>query len=384
MQQTTTPDPIYLDNGATTRPDPAIMRALLDRQATLFANPTSSHRLGRAAAAALTEARGRLAGLIGGDPAGLVFTGGGTEAIGLGMLGLPTGLTGRVAISAAEHACAVEAARRLVECHGWGLDVIPVDGDGRVQPAALAEAIGPETRVVAIMLGQNEVGGINPIAALAPIVRARAPRARLVVDGVQALGKIPIDVAALDIDCLAMAAHKLHGPRGIGALWSRAPLEPLLRGGGQEGGRRGGTQSAPLALAFAEAAERALAERGHLAAMRDRLWGGIRAAVPGARLTGPPCGPGRLPHNLHLCVPGLPGEPLLNLLDVAGVYASAGSACRRGRFSPTLAAMGHTADEGAWIRLTTGRFTTPAEVDAAVERFADAVRRLRRLCGPAR
>ncbi len=380
------PDPpptIDLDNGATTRPDPAIMAALLDRQATLYANPSARHARGRAAAEALETARGRLAGLIGGAPAGLIFTGGGTEALGLALLGAPGG-SGRVAISAVEHASVREAAGALVERRGWALDVIPVDAAGRVQPEALTAHIGPETRAVAIMLGQNEVGGVNDIARLAPVVRRAAPRARLVVDAVQALGKIPIDVAALDVDCLAMTAHKLHGPRGIGALWSRAPLEPLLRGGGQEGGRRGGTQSAPLALAFAEAAERALAERGHLAAMRDRLWGGIRAAVPGARLTGPPCGPGRLPHNLHLCVPGLPGEPLLNLLDVAGVYASAGSACRRGRFSPTLAAMGHTADEGAWIRLTTGRFTTPAEVDAAVERFADAVRRLRRLCGPAR
>lgn len=372
--------PIYLDNGATTRPDPAIMRALLDRQATLFANPASRHRAGRAAAEALARARARLTAVIGGDAKHLVFTGGGTEALGLAILGTPGG-AGRIAISAVEHSSVLCAARRLVKRRGWRLDTIPVDADGRVTPDALAAHIGPETRVVALMLAQNEVGGINPIAKLAPVVRQRSPRARLVVDGVQALGKLPVDVAALDVDCLAMTAHKLHGPRGIGALWSRAPIEPLLEGGGQEGGRRGGTQSAPLALAFAEAAEQALASRHHLAEMRDRLWAALRAAVPEATLTGVPCGPERLPHNLHLCVPGLPSEPLLNRLDALGVCASAGSACGKGRFSRTLAAMGRSADDGAWIRLTTGRFTTADEVDRAAERFADAVAHLRGLCG---
>ncbi len=371
---------IYLDNGATTRPDPEVMAALVDRQANLFANPASRHRLGRAAAAAHETARARLAALIGGDAKHLIFTGGGTEALGLALLGTPGG-PGHIALSAVEHSSVAKAARRLVQTRGWTTDGVPVDRVGRVTPEALAARIGPETRIVAVMLAQNEVGTVNDIAPLAAVVRRRAPRARLVVDAVQALGKIPIDVAALDVDCLAVTAHKLHGPRGIGALWSRAPIEPVLEGGGQEGGRRGGTQSAPLALAFADAAERALAQREHLATTRDRLWRAIRGALPDVRLTGLPCGPARLPHNLHLCVPGLRSEPLLNQLDALGVCASAGSACRRGAFSSTLAALGHRAEDGAWIRLTTGRFTTLAEVDAAAERFVDAVGRLRRLMG---
>lgn len=376
------PHRIYLDNGATTRPDPEIMAALVERHATLFANPSSLHGPGRAAAAALEEARARLAACVGGDARHLTFTGGGTEALGLAILGTPGG-PGHIVVSAVEHLAIVRAAERMVEHRGFSLDTLPVGPDARVEPDALAARLDRDTRVVALMLGQNEVGAINDIARLAKIVRERAPRARLVVDGVQAVGKIEVDVDALDIDCLAFTSHKLHGPRGIGALYSRVAIEPVFRGGGHEGGRRGGTQSAPLALAFAEAVERALDHRGHLAATRDRLWRGISKAVPAARLVGPEPGPWRLPHNLAVCVPGLPSEPLLNLLDVRGVCVSAGSACSRGGFSRVLAALGHDEADGAFIRLTTGRFTTEADIDEGITRFADAVAELRALCGVA-
>lgn len=372
-------DLIYLDHGATTPPDPAILRAMVDREASHFGNPNSQHPVGRAAAAMLAEARARLASLIGAAPDDVIFTGGGTEAAGLAILGSAGTAPGRVAISAVEHASVARAADRLAAREGWAVDVIPVDGIGRVTPDALSDAIGPETRIVAILLAHNEVGTINDLPALAPIVRRRAPKARLVVDAVQALGKIPVHVAALGADCVAFASHKLHGPKGIGALWSRVPLAPVFEGGRQEAGVRGGTHSGPLAMAFAEAAEAQHADRERIRALRDRLWAGLRARLPEATLTGAPIGPGRLPNNLHLCVPGLPGGPLLNALAERGLCASSGSACGKGRFSGSLEAMGRRAEDGAYIRLTPGRFTTEAEVDAAIERFADAVAALRAL-----
>lgn len=372
---------IYLDHGATTPLDPAIGRGMLEREATWFGNPASLHPVGRAAGRALDEARARLAEAIGGAARELVFTAGATEALGMAVLGAAGERPGRVAISAVEHAAVRTAAQRLVDERGWALDVIPVDSEGRVQPEGLAEVVGPETRIVAVMLANNEVGAINDVAALAKQMRARAPRARLVVDAVQAVGKLPVDVRALDADCVALTGHKLHGPKGVGALWSRVALRPLLVGGGQEDGRRGGTQSAPLAWALAEAVARQRAEAGHLVAMRDRLWARVEARVAGVHLTGPAPGRWRLGNNLHVCVPGLPGEPLFNALAAAGVCVSTGSACRGGAFSRVLAAMGRAASDGAYLRLTTGRFTTEAEVDTAADRLAAAAAELRALLG---
>jgi cysteine desulfurase len=205
-----------------------------------------------------------------------------------------------------------------------------------------------------------------------------------VVDAVQAFGKIPVDVRALDADFVAVTAHKLHGPKGVGALWVRSPqaLSPLLKGGGQEHGLRGGTQPVPLAWAFAEAAKRAAADGDALAALRDRLWARLSALVPAATLTGPAPGPERLPHNLHVCVPGVPGEPLVNALAAAGLYVSTGSACgSKGRFSRVLQAIGRRSEDGAYIRLSVGRTTTPDEVDEAARRFAAAVGPLREVYG---
>ncbi|MCA9541870.1 MAG: aminotransferase class V-fold PLP-dependent enzyme, partial [Myxococcales bacterium] len=174
-----------------------------------------------------------------------------------------------------------------------------------------------------------------------------------------------------------ITAHKLHGPKGIGALWTRVGIEPVFRGGGQEGGRRGGTQSAPLAWAFAEAVERQLTDAEKVTALRDRLWANVQALLPEIRLTGAPPGPGRLGNNLHFCVPGLPSGPLLNALAAAGLCASAGSACGHGRFSRVLAAIGRQPDDGAFLRLSPGRFTTEDEIDAAAAIVADAVAQLR-------
>jgi cysteine desulfurase len=366
--------------------DPELAEGLRQREATLWANPESPHPAGRAAAAALNEARTALAHLMGAAPKQLTFTGGGTEAVTLAMLGsagqgwpprAAEARAPRVAISAAEHACVRSAATWLARHRGFEVDAVPVDAWGRVQPEALAATLRPETRVVALILANNEVGTLNDLPSLAAVVRAQAPRARLVVDAVQALGKVPLSVAALDADAVAVTAHKLNGPKHIGALYLRRPVEPVQRGGGQQDGQRGGTLSAPLAWAFAEAARRHLADMPRVEALRDRLWQAIVAAVPEVRLTGAPFGPERLPNHLHLCVPGLPTEPLLNALGARGLCVSAGAACSGDRFSHVLAAMGRTAAEGAWLRLCPGRFTTDAEVDRAALHLAAAVAELR-------
>lgn len=368
-------DFIYLDNGASTPLDPVVAQGLAERQATCFANPNSVHPLGRAAAQALEEARAKLALTVGAAPEEVIFTSGGTESLSLALLGDPTP-GGRVAISAVEHASVTEGARWLAEHRGMQVDEVPVDALGRVTPAALALRLDPETRLVAIMLANNEVGTLNDMPALAAVVRERAPRARLVVDAVQALGKIPLQVKALGADHVAFAAHKIHGPKGIGALWSARPFQPTFKGGGQEGGLRGGTQSVPLAWALAEAAARHLPDMPRIAALRDRLWARLQQ-VPGIALNGPPIGPERLGNNLHVRVPGLASMAVLEALAERGVCASAGSACGKGRFSRTLGALGFHPEDGAFIRLTIGRFTTEAEVEAGADRFIDAVASLR-------
>ncbi len=371
---------IYLDHGATTPLDPHVREALPERYATLWGNPASGHAIGRAAAAALREARERLAGQLGGRPESLLFTGGGTESLYLAILGSAGATPGRVALSAVEHPAVVEAAAELGR-RGWEVDEIPVDEAGRITPDAVRECVGERTRIVCAMMANNEVGTLNDVAGVARAVRERSPRARLVVDAVQAFAKVPFAVDALDVDCVAITAHKLHGPKGVGALWTRSRLQPVMKGGGQEAGIRGGTQSAVLTWAFAEAAARHPADMPRVGALRDRLWAALRAAVPEATLTG--CAPGaeRLANNLHVCVPGLPGEPLLNALSAAGVCVSAGSACGTGKFSRVLAAMGRRDSDGAYLRLTPGRFTTEAEVEEAARLFAGAVTELRAFYG---
>jgi cysteine desulfurase len=376
--------PIYLDHAATTPLAPEVADGLAERQRTLFGNPSSMHPAGRAAARALAEARETLAGALGARPENVVFTSGGTESLGMAVLGGGGDKPARVAISATEHSAVRNAAAFLKARRGWTLDEVPVDAAGRITPEALAAHVHADTRLVAVMLANNEIGTVSPVPALARVVRERAPRARIVVDAVQALGKIPVDVRALDADFVAVTAHKLEGPKGVGALWVRTPqaLVPTFEGGGQESGLRGGTQPVPLIWAFAKAAT---LPRAPLAALRDRLWEALREAVPGITLTGAAPGPERLPHNLHVCVPGAPGEPLLNALAAAGVYASTGSACgAKAPFSRVLRAIGRRAEDGAYIRLSVGRSTTEAEVDEAARRFAAAVSTLRDVYGGTR
>ena len=378
MQNT---DLIYLDHAATTPLDPEVAAGLAQRHATLYGNPSSRHPLGKAARRSLDESRTVLAGCLGGRSDELIFTSGGTEALTLALLGSAGTVPGHIALSAVEHPAVRAAADALVEQRGWTRTVIPVDALGRVTPEATAAAITRDTKLVAVMLGQNEIGTINDVTAIARVVRAQSPRARIVVDAVQAFGKTPLDVGVADVDCVAVTAHKIHGPKGVGALWTRVALQPVQLGGGQEAGRRGGTESAPMAWALAEAARRMGGDEvsSSLAGQRDRLLEILLAAIPGFDLTGAPPGPERLPHILHFHVPDIPGEPLINALSAAGLCASTGSACgshKRGRkVSHVLEAIGRKPD-GAYLRLSVGRTTTDDEIEAAARIVVRAVAEL--------
>ncbi len=372
---------IYLDNAASTRPADEVVAAMAEAARGHFANPASAHAAGAAAARALEVARGEVAASLEVEPEELVFTSGGTEADALGMLGAARAARGRhLVVSALEHPAVMRAAEALVAA-GYVLDVVAPEPNGLVRPESVAAAVRPDTAVVAVMLVQNEIGTVQPIAEIA---RALGPASRrrphLHVDAVQAFGLLRLRPGALGADTIALSAHKLHGPRGAGALWVRpgARLDPLWVGGGQERGRRGGTENLPALVGFGRAA--ALGRRAldagadvAVAALRDRLEAAALAAVADARPT--VTGALRAPHIASLAFPGLPAEPLLHALEARGVLASAGSACasRTAGPSATLKAIG-VDDRTGVLRFSLSRETTAADVDAAVAALADAAR----------
>lgn len=374
---------IYLDNAASTRPADEVVEAMIEAARALYANPASAHTAGAAATRALDAAREEVAAALAVEPEEIVFTSGGTEADALGVLGAARAARGRhVVISALEHPAVTRAAEALV-AGGFTLDVVAPGADGVVRAEAVAAAVRPDTAVVAVMLVQNEIGTLQPIGEIArQIAGLFGPDARrrphLHVDAVQAFGLLRLRPRALGADTLALSAHKLHGPRGAGALWIRAGarVEPLWIGGGQERGRRGGTENLPAIVGFGRAV--ALGRRAldagadvAVAALRERLEAAVLAAVPGARPT--VSGAARAPHIASLAFPGLPAEPLLHALEARGVLASAGAACasRTAGPSPTLKAIG-VDDRTGVLRFSLSRTTTAADVDGAVTALRDA------------
>jgi cysteine desulfurase len=372
---------IYLDNAASTRPADEVVAAMAEAARAHYANPASAHTAGAAASRALEAARGEVAAALDVEPEELVFTSGGTEADALGLLGAARAARGRhIVVSALEHPAVMRAAEALVAA-GATLDVVSPGPDGVVRAEAVAAAIRPDTAVVAVMLVQNEIGTVQPIAEIARLLGPdRRRRPHLHVDAVQGFGLLRLRPRALGADSLALSAHKLHGPRGAGALWVRpgARLEPLWIGGGQERGRRGGTENLPAIVGFgrAVALTRLSLEAGGAAAvatLRDRLEAGALTAVAGARPT--VTGAARAPHIASLAFPGLPAEPLLHALEARGVLASAGSACasRTAGPSPTLKAIG-VDDHTGVLRFSLSRDTTQADVDGAITALAGAAR----------
>lgn len=370
---------IYLDHAATTPPDPQICDEIGSLMRTLYANPSSLHTPGRAAKKILEESREQIADLLGGKARDLIFTGGGTESLNLAIWGSVGELPGRIAISAVEHSALFAAARFLKDRLGWTVDVIEVDATGRVTPENFTKALHPDTRIVAVMMANNEVGTINDIRSLSALLRENSPRARFIVDAVQAFTKVPFSVNNLGADYVAITAHKLHGLKGIGALWCGQPLQPTFEGGAQEGGVRGGTMCAALAWAFAKACVMQAAGMHQIRILRDHAWAGLSARLPQLKLVGAGFEEGRLENNLNFLIPGLPSEPVMNGLAAKGVCVSAGSACAKNKFSKVLDAMGYQKNDGAFIRLSPGRFNDIEEIDYAIEAFVDVIKELKEM-----
>ena len=365
---------IYLDNASTTRLRPEAREAL---RSAPYANPSSIHAAGRAARKAIEDARETLADLYGGDPKGLTFTSGATESDNLALFGAAEALRARgnhLVVSSVEHPAVLETAAELAK-GGFEVSHAPVDGDGRVDVAALERLLTPRTILVSLMAANNEVGTIQPVAEVASLCRAR----RIVFhsDAAQAAGKVALKFEA---DLVTLSSHKLHGPRGAGALYVRpgTPLAPRQVGGGQEFERRAGTENVEAILGFAAAAKAMESDRRETTArverLRARLESGLRAASP-MRVNGR-----GLPHILSVTFPGCDGEAMVIALDAKGLCVSSGSACASQSMVPShvLLAMGRSAEETrATVRFSLGWDSTEADVDGAAALVPSVVARLR-------
>ncbi len=372
---------VYLDHNATSPVLPEVLAAMEPYLSDVGANPSSIHSRGALAAAAVAAARRKLAQLLGCTARRIVFCGSGSEADNLALKGVLHRVADgprRIVTSAVEHPAVLEACAAL-EREGVGLTVLPVDGAGVVDPAALEHALVEPAALVSIMAANNETGALQPIAELARV--AHACGALLHTDAVQLLGKVPIDVDALGADLLTVSAHKIGGPKGVGALFVRrgVELEPLVHGGGQEWGLRAGTENVSGIAGFGKACElaqrRLLAgEPERLARLRDRLEAGLLELVAGARVNGP--GGGRLPNTSNLTLPGIRGESLVLLADRLGVAFSSGSACKSGDPTPShaLRAMGLSEEQAhCSLRLSLGPDSDEADVERCIAVIAEVL-----------
>ena len=373
---------IYLDYNATTPLAPealAAMRPFLERH---HGNPSSIHAAGREARAAIDEARDRLAHLLGAKPHEIIFTGGGTEADNLAVLGLARARAAQgrhIVTCATEHHAVLQACEHLQKREGFRVTWLPVDASGRVDLAQLADALTAATTLVTIMTANNETGTLQPVREIAAACRARGILFH--TDAIQSFGKEPL--ALRDCDALSLAAHKFHGPKGAGLLFLRGglPLERLQHGGSHENERRPGTENVPAIAGMARAAELALAamdgERPRQASLRDRLWEGIRELFPAAVRNGST--EYTLANTLNVSFPGLDGESLLINLDLAGICASSGSACMVGSIQPShvLLAMGAAPElAAATVRFSLGKETTADEIEQTLQRLREIFTRL--------
>lgn len=382
--------PIYLDHAATTPVRPEVLEAMRPFFETTFGNPSSSHRFGRAARAGLEQGRREVAAALGCEPIEVIFTSGGTEADNLALIGaaLAARIRGqpmRVLVSATEHK-AVLAAAHAVEDLGGQAEILPVDREGTLDLAALDTALAAGPAFVSVMWVNNETGTIQPIPEIAR--RCAAAGALLHTDGVQAVGKVPIDLRDLPGVMLSVSGHKLGAPKGIGALVVRdhRVVEALIHGGGQQRGLRPGTENVAGAVALGRAARLATdelpAEVPRLRALRDDLQARILAAVPDVHVNASRAT--RAPHVLNLAVSGADSEALLMHFDLAGIAASGGSACSTGAIEPShvLSAMGVPRELALGsLRFSLGHETTPAEVARCAEVFPTVVDKVRKLAG---
>jgi cysteine desulfurase len=377
--------PVYFDHNATTPLHPRVREAMLPWIGERHGNPSSLHQFGQAARNAVEEAREKVAALLGGRPPEVIFTASGTEANNAVLFHrFPrSSSSGHLVISAFEHPSIREAAARL-EKEGIEVTRVSPDKDGVVPAAEVIHALRPDTRLVALMLANNELGTLQPVMEVAAAARERG--VPVLCDAVQAVGKIPVDVHALGVDYLVLGGHKFHGPLGAAALWVRKGTEiaGYLVGGSQERRRRAGTENVPAIVGLGEAAAAAMEELPHrralLSSLRDRFETELPSRLPDAifHCQASP----RLPNTSHVAFPGAEGESLLIRLDLAGFAVSTGSACSSGAVEPskTLLAIGLSPEEAlSSLRISFGITNTPEELDAFLDALGREVTELRRV-----
>lgn len=387
--------PIYLDHAAATPLDPEVLEAMLPYLQTEFANPSSLYGAARVTRKAVEDARAAIANVLGAKPTEIVFTSGGTEGNNLAIQGVLGAHPGAAWVTTAIEHDAVLAMAEPLEAASHPATVVPVKPDGLVRVPDIEAALNDQTVLVSVMLANNEIGTIQPLADIAKLVAGvRADRARrgitlplyLHTDAVQAANYLDLHIDRLGADLLTLNGSKIYGPKGTGALYVRhgVKLEPLLYGGGQERGRRSGTENVAGIVGLAKAFELAASRRGEesrrLQALRDQLMQGLLEALPDAIINGDPRR--RLPNNLNLTLPGAEGEALVLYLDNAGIQASTGSACSTGNLDPShvLLALGRTtAEANSSLRLTLGRSTTSWHIATVVAAIPPIVARLRQL-----
>lgn len=378
---------IYLDHTATTPLDSRVLEAMVPYFGGVFGNASSIHSFGREAKQALERARGVIAELIGAEPGEIFFTSGGTEADNFAIAGVAAAAQGvrhGVVTSRAEHHAVLDTCEYAAQ-QGVPVVLLPVNASGSVDPDVLEGALGPGVQLVSLMHANNEVGTMSPVAAYAELTHAAG--AIIHSDAVQSAGKIPVNVLDLGVDLMTLSAHKMYGPKGIGALYIRrgTAIEPLLHGGGQERGRRPGTENVALAVGFAEAFRIAAGEMEReskrLAGLRDGLEARLRGAFPSLIVNGDPGA--RLPHILNISFDAarlpMEGEMLIVNMDLRGIAVTSGSACTSGSMQPShvLLAMGRDPDTAkATIRFSFGRSNTEEDVGQVVDVLSQVVNQM--------
>jgi len=382
-------DMIYLDYAATTPVDPRVLEAMLPYFRESFGNPSSVHRYGQRAEAAVEESRETVAAALNCRPDEVIFTSCGSESDNLALRGAAQAMSessGRkwILTSKTEHHAVSKTAEQLAEHYGFLLDWLEVDEYGMLRPETVEQALCDNTAIVSVMYANNEIGTINSIKEIAEICHQHG--ALFHTDAVQAAGYLPVDVTELGADLISLGGHKFYGPKGIGALYVRkgTPLLSQVTGGGQEFGLRAGTSNVPYMVGFAEALRLAVEEREqrveHVKPLRDRLIGTILEEIPDSRLTGHP--ENRLPNHASFALQGVDGNLLLQMLDAAGFACSSGSACKTGNPEPSevMSAIGLAREWGLGsLRITLGSGTTPEHVEAFLQTLPPLVEKVRKL-----
>ena len=376
---------VYMDNSSTTKPDPSVVQAMVGVLTEEFGNPSSLHSLGAKAEELVRGAKRSVASLMGAKEEEVYFTSGGTEANNWALVGSARarGPAGHIVSTTVEHPSVASTLEHLKQ-QGYEVTLIPVDEEGRVDPDAVLSAVTPKTASVSVMMVQNEVGTIEPIKEIGKGLSAmRGRRPRFHVDATQGFARLPIDVGSMGVDLLTLSAHKIHGPKGIGALYVKKGFDipPLLFGGGQESGYRSGTENMPGIAGLRAACDLWLKDRevvlGRLAGLRQHLIDGVRSVARETILHGPE--EGVAPYIVHFSFPGYRGESLLHALEQRGVFVSTGSACsaHKAKPSPVVLALGRSEEEAlSAIRFSMSRYTTEEDVDRAVSALDESLKEL--------